>query len=293
MQVLTSREDASVNFVFPSGQEARFVRRVDDYIIVYLSSHDGCDRTCRFCHLTQSGQTNFNPSSHADLVAQANTVLAHYRRQVETGLMPPAKRVHFNWMARGEPLLSPVIQQEWALVTESLHNLANQAGLVDIRFNISTILPRDLSGPLQFAGPVQPTLYYSLYSLDSGFRRRWLPKALPAEDGLKLLAEWQSRTGGEVVLHWGVIEGENDQIESVIAISQVVARLGLRARFNLVRYNPYSAHQGSEAPEPVLREYFAVLAPAMKLPGSRIVPRVGFDVQASCGMFAGQEQLSF
>jgi hypothetical protein len=43
--------------------------------------------------------------------------------------------------------------------------------------------------------------------------------------------------------------------------------------------------QGKEPPEDVFVAYFQAITPGMKVPGSRIVPRVGFDVKASCGMF--------
>ena len=52
-----------------------------------------------------------------------------------------------------------------------------------------------------------------------------------------------------------------------------------------MRYNPYSPAQGRESAEEVVQERFEQLSSAMKLSGSKIIPRVGRDIAASCGMF--------
>lgn len=292
VQILISGADRSVNFVLPNGQEARYVRRTDEYFIVYLSSHNGCNKACRFCHLTQTGQTAFEESSLNDMLEQARLVLRHYGDVVRSGAQPPAARVNFNWMARGEPLASSVVLNQWSALTTGLQALAAEQGLSRIRFNVSTIFPAsaEQSTPAlaileQLNSQHKPVIYYSLYSLDPAFRKRWLPKAEHPEKVLAALTAWQAATGGEVVLHWAFIEGENDSAQTVADIKTAVARHGLKARFNLVRYNPYSTGQGQEPEEAVLQARFAEMSQAMQKPGSRIVPRVGFDVKASCGMF--------
>src|SRR5437588_161667 len=102
----SSSQDASVNWDRPADVgriEARYVRRCPDYVVVYLSSQTGCNQGCRMCHLTATGQTRLRDVTHEEFLEQADTALDHYRRQAS------AQAVHFNFMARGEPLVNPVL----------------------------------------------------------------------------------------------------------------------------------------------------------------------------------------
>jgi adenine C2-methylase RlmN of 23S rRNA A2503 and tRNA A37 len=277
-----SAHDASVNWVRRADVgaiEARFVRRRSDRVVVYLSSQTGCRQACRMCHLTATGQTALRDVTFDELVEQAEVVLAHYLG------VEPARVVHFNFMARGEPLLNPVLATRSAELFERLGQLADAHGLAP-RFLVSTILPRGLERPLEdMFDRIHPELYYSLYSTDEAFRRRWLPRAQPVGDALDQLARWQQRTGKAVKIHFAFIRDLNDSEASVHAICDALDARGLRAGVNIVRYNPPTPDHGSEPDEAVLArnaELFRV-----RLPGARVqlVPRVGPDVHASCGMF--------
>ena len=127
-------------------------------------------------------------------------------------------------------------------------------------------------------------LYYSLYSISPQFRKKWIPKALPVDSMMEKLKNWQDE-GGEVALHWAFIEGVNDSKEDIEQIIEKLEQYSLKAKFNLVRYNPFSQSQGKESQEEIIQENFKILANYLNNPKSRIVPRVGFDVKASCGMF--------
>lgn len=286
---LVSQEDLSVNFVFEDNTEARYVRRPNtDYAIVYLSSHNGCNQACRFCHLTQTGQTRMNPVDSRGFFAQMKEVLSHYKKQTGmVGMEEPVKKIHYNWMARGEPLLNETLCNEWDLINGVASGYAILAGVHDVAFNFSTIIPEDSGVVLRrYADSKRPpTIFYSLYSLRKGFRRRWLPNAMDPVKAMNLLSSYQRYTKTDVVLHWTFIKGENDSEQEVADICNLIRESGVRARFNLVRYNPYSAGQGRESEESVLHERFKQLEEVMLIRGSRIVPRVGFDVSASCGMF--------
>ena len=117
------------------------------------------------------------------------------------------------------------------------------------------------------------------------FRKRWLPLAIPAQTALRQLKSYQDQTRKIPVLHWALIRGENDAAPDVSAVCRAVNEVGLRADVNIVRYNPYSTEYGEEASEQVIEERARQIGE--ELPGCRvkIVSRVGFDVQASCGMF--------
>ena len=140
-QVLRSAMDRSVNFVRPAPDggmfEARFVARSDDYAIAYLSSHSGCRLACRFCHLTQTGQTMFAPASHWDLIGQLMRVLQHMD---EREIRPP--RLHVNFMARGEPLANPHITASFEIFAARATEETRRRGM-GVRFNLSTVFPAD------------------------------------------------------------------------------------------------------------------------------------------------------
>lgn len=279
-QILKSKLDESVNFVIPTSdggaQEARYVRREPEYFCCYLSSHSGCNRGCKFCHLTATKQTMYTPARRGEISIQAMNVFRHYKTQT------PAHRVHFNFMSRGEPLDNQSINDDDVL--SHLQGMARHAGLIP-RFNISTIMPKGSQGVLlERFKEIHPVIYYSLYSMNEEWRKTWLPGAMDPRQALMLLNEYQKATGAMVVIHGCFIEDENDSAGSVVEMVQAVKSAGLVAKFNLVRYNPFSEDLGAETPflEDV-RDQIARHMPA------KVVNRVGLDVMASCGTFVGAE----
>jgi 23S rRNA (adenine2503-C2)-methyltransferase len=275
MKILESKIDQSVNFVEDAligFTESRYVRKVDDYFIAYLSSQTGCNRGCTFCHLTATKQTRSLDCDHQDFMQQARTVMAHYTKD------RPAKYVHMNFMARGEPLANRWFTENATELLMDLGKLSLDHG-VKPKFNISTIMPVTMRRRLIDMFPIiTPTIYFSMYSADDAWRKRWMPAAMPIDEAIEQLKEYQSISKKIIKVHGAFIKGENDHPDQIDAMIDKLGNLNIE--FNIVRYNPLTPDQGVESPEGLsiqcqLNEHFP----------TKIIPRVGFDVKASCGMF--------
>jgi 23S rRNA (adenine2503-C2)-methyltransferase len=281
-EILKSKQDESVNFVtsgdFPGYFESRYVRRKNEYFVAYLSSQSGCKQACRMCHLTATGQTLFINATKENYLEQAEHVFKHYAGKAK------AEIVHFNFMARGEPLENPNLNDDTLL---ALGRMANEHNLIP-RYCISTIMPKSRGNkPLTNTFRLMvPDLYYSIYSVNEKFRKRWLPKALPVDDSMKMLVDWQQKTRKIVKLHWAFIQDENDSTDDIYGILKLIHDYDLRCDINIVRYNPYSDQYGFESKESIVFDNAAMLRSLLQGKSKvKVVDRVGSDVFASCGTF--------
>ena len=108
---------------------------------------------------------------------------------------------------------------------------------------------------------------------------------MPYQRSLELLKEWQDYNGKIPKIHFAFIKGENDKEEDMINIANAINEVGLKVNINIVRYNPYSLKYGEESDEITINRNTKILNELLKPESIRIVPKVGFDVKASCGMF--------
>lgn len=289
-----SELDRSVNFErkfedHTGRLEARFVQRVDDYFIVYLSSQTGCKQACRMCWLTATGQTDSRDVTVQEYFEQAERVFDHYIDMVRNNHVgSAATKVHFNFMARGEPLANKHFVENADEILRGLKRMANQWGL-EAKFLISTIWPKEFGFTELtdvFTDPeVYPELYYSLYSLNPKFRKQWLPKASAPETALDELKCWQEATGKTPKIHYAFINDQNDSIGDVKAIIDEIKEVGLKVNWNIVRYNPPEGHYSKEPVEGHIKYLQGFIQRHLPDAKVKLIPRVGTDVKASCGTF--------
>lgn len=277
-----SEIDKSVNFIREKDDsfiECRYVRREDSQIVVYLSSHNGCKMACRFCHLTATGQTSMAPVTLLEYLYQATVVLDHWR---DNDRNHGETSINYNFMARGEPLDNSELLLRWR---EIEYFLSSFAAMVDLEpsFNISTILPNNFES-FSALNPDTAKIYWSLYSPDPKFRKRWLPKAMAPNRAAQHLNNWRER-GGKLVIHNAFIAGQNDTPAQIEALVDFLYFHGMQdCDFNIVAYNPASERHGKESDR--IPEIANDLRKNL-LGRVQIIDRVGPDCHASCGMFVG------
>lgn len=287
MDEMRSKLDSSINFVEKQLEgfiETRYVRRADDYFVCYLSSQTGCNKGCRFCHLTATKQTKSDDIDYQGFFDQAVAVFQHYNSA------QPAKKVHFNFMARGEPLANKYMLEEGDDILRGLAVYASHQKLYP-KFNVSTIMPVTLDRPLtEIFRLTSPTIYYSLYSVLHEFRAKWLPAAMPVDKALDMLRDYQRESKKIVKIHFAFIKDQNDHWKDILLLCSYIRERQLVCEFNIVRYNPFSEEQGVESDEQTILNNAQLIRDHLGC-HVKMIQRVGYDVKASCGMFVDKSSV--
>jgi adenine C2-methylase RlmN of 23S rRNA A2503 and tRNA A37 len=285
-----SNEDKSVNWIteFKNGNiETRYVRKKPEYFIGYVSSHSGCKMGCKQCFLTQDNQTTFDHVDVDTYVYQIKTVLEHYDNVVKSGQDDEALRMNINFMARGEPLANKYVVNNYVELYDRMNEECQKHSLY-CKPNISTIMPytvrdRDLVDIFQDRPAF---VYYSLYSINERFRKIWMPNAIDWKLALEKLKNYQEACGQIITFHWAFIENNNDNLSEAKELAKILKSYNFNAKFNVVRFNPHPNLTEKEPSYEQLQELFNIINDGLgNHEKSYIVPRVGFDVKASCGMF--------
>jgi len=296
-EILKSEIDRSINMIFDhdAGKvETRAVQRKDDTLIIYLSSTaGGCSQACRMCWLVQSGQTKETPLPIGDYIDQATEMFTYLDDEHR---LSGITTVHWNFMAQGDALMNPDFIIEIIRLYDVLSDITflYTDDKAKNEFKVSTIFPKDsilfereelarswirnemlsLSDSFEF--------YYSLYSLKDEFRKRWLPKALDPE----IVGRTFKGNHTGLRLHHCLIDGLNDTEEDVALIHDWLERHDLKIRMNIVRYNPYAEKFGKESSEDTIQTYVNRMNLSHRVELIQVIPKVGEDVFASCGMFS-------
>ena len=295
-EILRSNIDRSINMILTHSNggivETRSVQRTDDTLIIYLSSDIGCNLSCRMCHLTQTGQTKSSILTIEDFQDQALSIFNLLKEENKLG---DVKVVHFNFMARGDFLLNHnalIYFEHLYIVLTKIADSFIQG--VSVQYKLSSIFPKesclfnrnredrkiwirdrilDLDESIEF--------YYSLYSLKPDFRKRWLPKAADPET----IGELFSGLDHGLRIHHALIAGQNDTEEDIALIHDWLERHDLHVKMNIVRYNPFDEKAGVESSDDKIQTYVQQMQLSHRVDLIQIIPRVGTDCAASCGVF--------
>ena len=278
--------DGTIKWLFDVGGgnaiEGVFIPE-DDRGTLCVSSQAGCAVGCRFC---STGHQGFSRNlTTAEIVAQLWFAEHFLRRHLKTD-----ERVISNvvMMGMGEPL------QNYDRLVPALRVMLDDHGygLSRRRVTVSTSGVVPMIERLARDCPV--ALAVSLHAPTDELRSHLVPlnRKYPIDELLRTCTAYLAAAPRDfITFEYCMLDGVNDQPEHAQALIALMRRHGadgLRAKFNLIPFNPFP--QSGLTRSPMAR----VLAFGKLLNDAGIVTTVrktrGDDIDAACGQLAGDVQ---
>ena len=278
--------DGTIKWLFDVGDgnaiEGVFIPE-DDRGTLCVSSQAGCAVGCRFC---STGHQGFSRNlTTAEIVAQLWFAEHFLRRHLKT-----EERVISNvvMMGMGEPL------QNYDRLVPALRTMLDDHGygLSRRRVTVSTSGVVPMIERLARDCPV--ALAVSLHAPTDELRSHLVPlnRKYPIDELLRTCTAYLAAAPRDfITFEYCMLDGVNDQPEHAQALIALMRRHGadgLRAKFNLIPFNPFP--QSGLTRSPMAR----VLAFGKLLNDAGIVTTVrktrGDDIDAACGQLAGDVQ---
>lgn len=322
---LQSELDNSVNFAKRTQDGGYFESRLvfrnysdSQYLVIYLSSASGCNQACKMCHLTQTKQLMNTYATKEDYIDQFNLVLEEYIKQVSEGKLPLVEKVHINFMARGEPLDNDNLINDHAELFDYFNNSLRQkiSTFNTLKIKISTILPTSLFYKVhnqefnkawtKFLQHENVEIYLSTYL--NGYidnTTNLTPKSLVSRihDDVVIFKN-DSRNyhffakhffnivRNRLTFHFAFIKNFNDNLESIRKLNTIINvynnlnSYSHKAKVNIVRFNTPidSLEETDYCKIEILKNIIKTANKDFEI-SVKIIPKVGYDVKASCGMF--------
>ena len=278
--------DGTIKWLFDVGGgnaiEGVFIPE-DDRGTLCVSSQAGCAVGCRFC---STGHQGFSRNlTTGEIVAQLWFAEHFLRRHLKT-----EERVISNvvMMGMGEPL------QNYDRLVPALRTMLDDHGygLSRRRVTVSTSGVVPMIERLARDCPV--ALAVSLHAPTDELRSHLVPlnRKYPIDELLRTCTAYLAAAPRDfITFEYCMLDGVNDQPEHAQALIALMRRHGadgLRAKFNLIPFNPFP--QSGLTRSPMAR----VLAFGKLLNDAGIVTTVrktrGDDIDAACGQLAGDVQ---
>ena len=278
--------DGTIKWLFDVGGgnaiEGVFIPE-DDRGTLCVSSQAGCAVGCRFC---STGHQGFSRNlTTAEIVAQLWFAEHFLRRHLKT-----EERVISNvvMMGMGEPL------QNYDRLVPALRTMLDDHGygLSRRRVTVSTSGVVPMIERLARDCPV--ALAVSLHAPTDELRSHLVPlnRKYPIDELLRTCTAYLAAAPRDfITFEYCMLDGVNDQPEQAQALIALLRRHGadgLKAKFNLIPFNPFPQSGLTRSPMP------RVLAFGKLLNDAGIVTTVrktrGDDIDAACGQLAGDVQ---
>ncbi|MDZ7582296.1 MAG: 23S rRNA (adenine(2503)-C(2))-methyltransferase RlmN [Deltaproteobacteria bacterium] len=238
-----------------------------------VSSQVGCALGCRFC-LTGEGGFIRN-LSQGEIIAQV--------RDIQAELSEPALLTNIVLMGMGEPLAN------YANVTAAVNTLTDNGlgfRFAGRRVTLSTagLVPQ----LMRFGRDTQANIAVSLNAADNRTRDFLMPinKTFPIEKLLAACCDYPLRPHRRITFEYILIKGVNDSESEARRLAALLRPI--RAKINLIPFNPHSASEFERPEEGVIERFQQIL---LDKNYTVIVRRSkGTDISAACGQLIGNRR---
>jgi 23S rRNA (adenine2503-C2)-methyltransferase len=228
---------------------------------------------CKFCHLTPYKDVAEGVSAR-EIVEAVGDIYD----ELKLGKNP--KPLLISFMGAGEPLTNI-----GDLYVTMIH-LRGGFQELPVRFAFSTMLPcshmqefMSLGKQVKLAElPVKA--YLSLHFTDNEVRREWMPASLDIRSSLSLLEWWKHYTGNPVEIHYTLIDGLTDSVDSARKLGSWL--YGRDIPVTLLHFN--SKDGQFKASTSANRTHFENALRAYDIDFKYYIAPGG-DIGASCGQF--------
>ena len=278
--------DGTIKWLFDVGGgnaiEGVFIPE-DDRGTLCVSSQAGCAVGCRFC---STGHQGFSRNlTTAEIVAQLWFAEHFLRRHLKT-----EERVISNvvMMGMGEPL------QNYDRLVPALRTMLDDHGygLSRRRVTVSTSGVVPMIERLAQDCPV--ALAVSLHAPTDELREHLVPlnRKYPMDELLRTCTAYLAHAPRDfITFEYCMLDGVNDQPEhaqALIALMRQHGADGLRAKFNLIPFNPFPQSGLVRSPMPRVQAFGKLLNEAGIV--TTVRKTRGDDIDAACGQLAGDVQ---
>lgn len=279
-------KDGTIKWLFDVGGgnaiESVFIPE-DDRGTLCISSQAGCAVGCRFC---STGHQGFSRNlTTGEIVAQLWFAEHFLRQHLKTD-----DRVISNvvMMGMGEPL------QNYDRLVPALRTMLDDHGygLSRRRVTVSTSGVVPMIERLAQDCPV--ALAVSLHAPTDELREHLVPlnRKYPMDELLRTCTAYLAHAPRDfITFEYCMLDGVNDQpehAEALIALMRQHGADGLRAKFNLIPFNPFPQSGLVRSPMPRVQAFGKLLNEAGIV--TTVRKTRGDDIDAACGQLAGDVQ---
>lgn len=240
-----------------------------------ISSQAGCALDCRFCLTALMGFGRH--LSPGEIVGQALTMLD----ELTVGERP----VNVVFMGMGEPL------HNYDSVLAAFRLLADPEGIGIPARRITLSTAGMVPGIRRLAGEkIRPRLAISLNATEDETRSRIMPinRKHPIQELLEAAAALPLGPRERVTFEYVMLKGINSRLEDARRLLRLVRRHKLRAKVNLIPFNPGGGLEFQAPPRDEILAFRDLLL-AAGLPCS-VRRNRGRDISAACGQLAVLEE---